>query len=335
MADWSPSARQVERDAVRRRLRRRSATVATVATVVLLGLLAIAVTTSPGWTRVQDDFLLGDAKASFPEVQGLRQERDVVPDWSPSARQVERDAVRRRLRLTLGDGRDGGHGRGARPAGLRRHHLARVAARAGDLLLLGGREGVVPRGLQGLRQERPAVPHRRATDPGARRAGRRRALDDVGGPVPAPAAGGVLHRPPPRRPDAAGGHPGRLRHPGAAAPGHHQRHVLARAGGAGAVVRRLRRRGLPGRHRLDPPLADGQRRRARPLARAGDALRRPPAGHPSRGAAAAQRLHLAPEGHRAAVVDLRLRGAVRGEGLRRPTTSTTRRSWSSPCSSWR
>ena len=66
MGDWSPSARQVERDALRRRLRLRSAT---VATVVVLGLLALLVTTSPGWPRVHETFFnWHHAKASFPEV---------------------------------------------------------------------------------------------------------------------------------------------------------------------------------------------------------------------------------------------------------------------------
>ena len=66
---WVPSPRQVERDAVRRRLRRRSATVATLTTVVVLGLLALVVTTSPGWSRVQETFFSWeDAQASFPEV---------------------------------------------------------------------------------------------------------------------------------------------------------------------------------------------------------------------------------------------------------------------------
>src|SRR5215207_1148483 len=69
MGDWSPSARQVERDALRRRLRLRSATVATLATVVVLGLLALLVTTSPGWPRVHETFFdWHHAKASFPEV---------------------------------------------------------------------------------------------------------------------------------------------------------------------------------------------------------------------------------------------------------------------------
>jgi polar amino acid transport system permease protein len=69
MGDWSPSARQVERDALRRRLRLRSATVATLATVAVLGLLALLVTTSPGWPRVHETFFnWHHAKASFPEV---------------------------------------------------------------------------------------------------------------------------------------------------------------------------------------------------------------------------------------------------------------------------
>jgi polar amino acid transport system permease protein len=69
MADWSPSPRQRERDAVRRRLQRRSATVATLATVVVLGLLAVVILTSPGWERVRETFFSWeDAKASFPEV---------------------------------------------------------------------------------------------------------------------------------------------------------------------------------------------------------------------------------------------------------------------------
>jgi polar amino acid transport system permease protein len=69
MAAWSPSPRQRERDAVRRRLRRRSATVATLATVAVLGLLAVVILTSPGWALVRETFFSWeDAKASFPEV---------------------------------------------------------------------------------------------------------------------------------------------------------------------------------------------------------------------------------------------------------------------------
>ncbi|MBF4761886.1 amino acid ABC transporter permease [Nocardioides islandensis] len=68
-ADWTPSARQVERDALRRRLRLRSGTIATVATVVVIGLLVLGVTSSPGWPRVKEFFFSWeDAKAAFPDV---------------------------------------------------------------------------------------------------------------------------------------------------------------------------------------------------------------------------------------------------------------------------
>jgi len=67
--DWSRSPRQVERDALRRRMRRRSATIASLATVVVLGLLAAGILTSPGWPRVRETFFSWeDAKASFPDV---------------------------------------------------------------------------------------------------------------------------------------------------------------------------------------------------------------------------------------------------------------------------
>jgi polar amino acid transport system permease protein len=69
MADWRPSTRQVERDALRRRLRLRSATVATVATVVVLGLLVLVVTSSPGWPRVKEAFFDPEhAKAALPAL---------------------------------------------------------------------------------------------------------------------------------------------------------------------------------------------------------------------------------------------------------------------------
>jgi polar amino acid transport system permease protein len=66
---WSASARQVEREALRRRMRLRSATVATVATLLVLGLLTVVIATSPGWPRVQETFFSWEhAKASFPDV---------------------------------------------------------------------------------------------------------------------------------------------------------------------------------------------------------------------------------------------------------------------------
>ncbi|MGA9749017.1 MAG: amino acid ABC transporter permease [Nocardioides sp.] len=66
---WTPSPRQVERDAVRRRLRTRRALVASAATVVVLGGTLLALTTSPGWPTFRETFLSWeDAKASFPAI---------------------------------------------------------------------------------------------------------------------------------------------------------------------------------------------------------------------------------------------------------------------------
>ncbi len=67
--DWTPSPRQVERQAVRRRLRVRSAAVATTATVVVAGLLVVAVTASPGWPTFRETFLSWeDAHAALPTI---------------------------------------------------------------------------------------------------------------------------------------------------------------------------------------------------------------------------------------------------------------------------
>ena len=66
---WTPSARQVEREAVHRRLRARSALVATVATVVFGGLLVAGVTASPGWPTFRETFLSWeDARAALPTI---------------------------------------------------------------------------------------------------------------------------------------------------------------------------------------------------------------------------------------------------------------------------
>lgn len=68
-AAWSPSERQTERLRIRRRLDARAAVVATGTTVVVLGLLVVGLTSSPGWPRVQADFLSwSDAQASFPDI---------------------------------------------------------------------------------------------------------------------------------------------------------------------------------------------------------------------------------------------------------------------------
>jgi His/Glu/Gln/Arg/opine family amino acid ABC transporter permease subunit len=56
--------------------------------------------------------------------------------------------------------------------------------------------------------------------------------------------------------------------------------------------------GLPGRYRVDPPVAAGQRRDARPHPRPGDAPRGGAAGRTPGRTPTAQRLHLAAEGHR-------------------------------------
>lgn len=67
--DWTPSPRQLERLAVRRRLNLRSGLVATAATVALLVVLLVVVLTSPGWPRVKATFFSwSDAKASFPDI---------------------------------------------------------------------------------------------------------------------------------------------------------------------------------------------------------------------------------------------------------------------------
>jgi polar amino acid transport system permease protein len=66
---WEPSARELERQAVRRSLRRRSILVSTAATVVVLGGLWIGTVTSPGWPTVKETFFSAhDARAAFPEI---------------------------------------------------------------------------------------------------------------------------------------------------------------------------------------------------------------------------------------------------------------------------
>jgi polar amino acid transport system permease protein len=67
--DWRPSARELERQQVRRSLRRRSALVSTVATVVVLGGLVVGTIASPGWPAVKATFFSwDDAKAAFPSI---------------------------------------------------------------------------------------------------------------------------------------------------------------------------------------------------------------------------------------------------------------------------
>ena len=67
---WSPSAREVERRAIRRRQRAQQVLTATAVTVVVLGVAGWAVTLTPGWARFQETFLSWeDAKESFPSIR--------------------------------------------------------------------------------------------------------------------------------------------------------------------------------------------------------------------------------------------------------------------------
>lgn len=66
---WQPSARERERQEVRRSLRRRALLVSTAATLVFFGVLWLATVTSPGWPRVKSYFFSwSDARAAFPSI---------------------------------------------------------------------------------------------------------------------------------------------------------------------------------------------------------------------------------------------------------------------------
>jgi len=66
---WQPSGRELEREDVRRSLRRRSILVSTITTIVVLVGLVLITVTSPGWPRVKALFFSWpDAKASFPDI---------------------------------------------------------------------------------------------------------------------------------------------------------------------------------------------------------------------------------------------------------------------------
>ncbi|WP_241153777.1 amino acid ABC transporter permease [Nocardioides pantholopis] len=68
---WTPSPRELERQQVRRSMRRRSTLLATAAVVVVFGLLAAGVVSSPGWDRFTETFFAWEhAKASFPAILG-------------------------------------------------------------------------------------------------------------------------------------------------------------------------------------------------------------------------------------------------------------------------
>ncbi|NLE72960.1 MAG: amino acid ABC transporter permease [Actinomycetales bacterium] len=73
MSTWTPSERQRERDAFRRRQALRSAGVAVASTAVVTALAVTVLVTSPGWPRVRQSFFDPDvALSSLPKVlEGL------------------------------------------------------------------------------------------------------------------------------------------------------------------------------------------------------------------------------------------------------------------------
>jgi polar amino acid transport system permease protein len=69
VSDWQPSARELERRAVRRRQRLRSATLSTLLVAAVVVLLGAIVVSSPGWARVQALFFdWGEARSTFPRI---------------------------------------------------------------------------------------------------------------------------------------------------------------------------------------------------------------------------------------------------------------------------
>ena len=68
-AGWTPSPRQLERDAYRRGRLVRSILIAVTSTVVIGSGLALAIVSSPGWERTRSTFFdYGVARDAFPEV---------------------------------------------------------------------------------------------------------------------------------------------------------------------------------------------------------------------------------------------------------------------------
>jgi polar amino acid transport system permease protein len=66
---WTKSARQLERERLRRRMAFRSGSVASASTFVFLVLVTLLVTNAPGWERVQDTFFNAEAfTEALPDV---------------------------------------------------------------------------------------------------------------------------------------------------------------------------------------------------------------------------------------------------------------------------
>jgi polar amino acid transport system permease protein len=69
VTDWTPSERQQEREAVRRRLDRRAALIALTATVLTAVVLGLVIVNAPGWPTVRETFFSGyHAKKAFPTI---------------------------------------------------------------------------------------------------------------------------------------------------------------------------------------------------------------------------------------------------------------------------
>ena len=71
---WSPSSRELDRRALRRKLNRKQSLIAAVSSILVLGTLAIILITSPGWEVVKTTFFdIEYGKEVFPTVvKGLR-----------------------------------------------------------------------------------------------------------------------------------------------------------------------------------------------------------------------------------------------------------------------
>lgn len=66
---WNPSERELERQAIRRSLQAKRRFLASLITVAALGVLAVAIISSPGWDRVKVSFFSWEhGAAAFPDI---------------------------------------------------------------------------------------------------------------------------------------------------------------------------------------------------------------------------------------------------------------------------
>lgn len=66
---WTPSAVELDRRAFRRRQNLRSSVIAALSTIIVVGVLAVAITSSPGWPAVKAAYFdLDKARESLPDV---------------------------------------------------------------------------------------------------------------------------------------------------------------------------------------------------------------------------------------------------------------------------